>query len=234
MKYFYAITISLLINTGFIFANTQITPSDKINDISINFNSLQNLPELISSLKNPEIKTPNWLELIVAAEKVAAQQNIKTITYSILTRGIITADLSEFKYQANQTLNDSRGWPRLGVNFQEVSSGGNFILVLSEASQMSSFSSGCTSDWSCRVGNYVIINQNRWVSASESWNQAGGSLRDYRNMVINHETGHWLGHGHQNCTGVGQLAPLMQQQSIDLQGCKFNPWPLNSELWSSR
>ena len=118
-----------------------------------------------------------------------------------------------------------------------MASGGDFTLVLSEASQVPSFyPSICSSDWSCQVGHYVIINQNRWLYASGSWNQAGGSLRDYRNMVIDHETGHWLGHGDDNndCGGAGQPAPVMQQQSIDLLGCSFNPWPLDSELWSSR
>jgi hypothetical protein len=54
-------------------------------------------------------------------------------------------------------------------------------------------------------------------------------LRDYRHMVVNHEAGHFLGFGHANCGGPGQLAPVMQQQSINLQGCQHNPWPLQWE-----
>lgn len=76
----------------------------------------------------------------------------------------------------------------------------------------------------------MIINEDRWLGATPAWNDAGGSLRDYRHMVINHETGHWLGFSHSYCGGPGQLAPVMQQQSISLQGCKFNPWPLTSEI----
>ena len=111
---------------------------------------------------------------------------------------------------------------------------GTFTLVLSEASQVPSFSSGCDAMYSCNVGRYVIINQDRWLGATPPWNSAGGSLRDYQHMVVNHETGHWLGHGHADCSGVGQPAAVMQQQSINLQGCRFNPWPTASELWSSR
>ncbi|HEV7952290.1 MAG TPA: DUF3152 domain-containing protein, partial [Candidatus Saccharimonadales bacterium] len=118
--------------------------------------------------------------------------------------------------------------------FQEVASGGMFTLVMSEASQMTSFSPGCGVDYSCNAGRYVIINQDRWLGATDSWNQAGGSLRDYRHMVVNHETGHWLGHSHAQCGGAGQPAPVMQQQSISLQGCTFNPWPTAAELWSTQ
>jgi len=122
----------------------------------------------------------------------------------------------------------------MGVSFQEVASGGMFTLVLSEASQLPSFSPGCGTEYSCRAGRYVVINQDRWLGATASWNNAGGSLRDYRHMVVNHETGHWLGHDHVSCPGLGQPAMVMQQQSIDLQGCKFNPWPTEAELWSTQ
>lgn len=191
---------------------------------------LRTLPSVMNQIRKVSIKEPDWL-VKKKAEEAAAR---RIVTYDIATRGAVFADLSEFKSQVQQTLNDSRGWRKLGISFQEVSSGGLFTVVLSEAGQVPSFSSGCDSDYSCRAGRYVIINQDRWLGATPSWNSAGGSIRDYRHMVINHETGHWLGHGHQYCTGSGEPASVMQQQSISLQGCVFNPWPLSGELWSSR
>lgn len=158
----------------------------------------------------------------------------RTVTYSVSTRGTITQSLSTFKQQAQQTLDDPRGWLANGIRFKQVSSGGSFTLVLSEASKVPSFSSGCSSTYSCRVGRYVIINQDRWRSATPSWNAAGGSLRDYRHMVVNHEVGHWLGRGHASCSSRGALAPVMQQQSKNLQGCRFNAWPKSSELYAPR
>ena len=77
-----------------------------------------------------------------------------------------------------------------------------------------------------------MINQTRWRHASPSWNRAGRPVREYRHMVVNHETGHWLGHGHLGCAGRGRPAPVMMQQSKGLAGCRHNPWPLPSELWS--
>ena len=205
---------------------------------------MQSLPESLGKIKQPQIKEPKWLVEQKAAEQAAAsaaaalkkaiQGKNVTVTYDVTTKGAITASLAEFKQQTNATLNDQRGWSRMGAVFQEVASGGQFTLVLSEASQLPTFSSGCSADYSCNAGRYVIINQDRWLGATASWNGAGGSLRDYRHMVVNHETGHWLGHGHETCGGSGQAAPVMQQQSINLQGCSFNPWPLTSELWSTR
>ncbi len=177
----------------------------------------------LASLPEPTINDPNWMKPKII------------FTYDIKTRGNVDANIQEFKSQVGETLNDPRGWSQLGVEFRAVDSGGDFSLYLSEASSMTSFSvTGCSVLWSCRVGTSVIINQDRWLGATTTWNGAGGSLRDYRHMVINHEVGHWLGHDHLNCSGAGQPAPLMQQQSIDLQGCTFNAWPLAGELWSSR
>lgn len=157
----------------------------------------------------------------------------RSFTYSVITKGNISASVADFETKANATLNDSRGWGE-AARFTQVDSGGDFTLVLSEARFLPSFSSACSASWSCRTGRYVVINQDRWLGASAAWNGSGGSLRDYQHMVVNHEVGHWLGHGHSSCGGAGQKAPVMQQQSINLQGCKFNPWPLPSEVASIR
>lgn len=220
-------------NTATSSANTHTLTSQVAN--------LQRTPAAIATFKMPKLTEPQWLKDQNAAEQAAAAAQAKSsatnnlvVTYEVTTKGAITANVAEFRTQASATLNDGRGWARMGVTFREVQSGGDFTLVLSEASQMTSFSSGCGVDYSCRAGRYVIINQDRWLGATPSWNTAGGSLRDYRHMVVNHETGHWLGHGHATCSGAGQPAQVMQQQSIDLQGCAFNAWPTASELWSSQ
>ena len=154
----------------------------------------------------------------------------RTVTYHVETRGRITTSLPDFRRLAQQTYDDPRGWRGKGVRFVRVERRGSFTLVLAEASSVPGFSSGCSSTYSCRVGRYVIINQTRWNRATPPWNAGGGSLRDYRHMVVNHETGHWLGYGHAGCPGRGKLAPVMMQQSKGLDGCRFNPWPTQREL----
>jgi len=202
------------------------------------------LERSITSVKPPKVEQPQWLAAQIAKERaaaVAAQQSLArspqvgtiVVNYSVSNRGVSSANLDEFRRLSNESLNSPLGWARLNIVFKEVQSGGQFTLILAEASQLPTFSSGCSAEYSCRVGSSVIINQSRWNGATPSWNNSGGSLRDYRHMVINHEVGHWLGHGHQNCPAAGKPAPIMQQQSMDLQGCTFNPWPLKNELRSS-
>lgn len=158
----------------------------------------------------------------------------KTVTYRVVTRGKVTASVKEFRKLAAQTYADPRGWRSAGIAFKRVRRGGDFTLVLSQASKVPSYSSGCSSTYSCRVGRHVIINQTPWLKATKAWKAKHGSLRNYRHMVINHETGHWLGKGHAKCPGKRKVAPVMQQQSKGLGGCSINPWPKSGERHSPR
>lgn len=178
------------------------------------------LHSVLKTISAPTIIDPQWV----------SPEAKKTYTYRIETRGKITADPAEFAQLANETLTDSRGWAQAGIGFKQVDSGGDFVLYLSAAEKLPSFGSPCHVSWSCRSGNNVIINQDRWLDSSTAWKSAGESLRDYRHMVLNHEVGHWLGFKHVTCSSAGSASPIMQQQSISLRGCKANPWPLDSEI----
>lgn len=161
---------------------------------------------------------------------VATPKAVKTYTYCTAVRGVDGSLLAEMNTKLQSTFNDNRGWNIGGlVQFQPGTSGCDMTVWLAAADQMSSFGAICDAEWSCAVSPNVIINYDRWTGASAAWNSQGGSLQDYRSMVINHEVGHWLGFYHSYCGGPGQAAPVMQQQSIDLQGCTFNPWPNAAE-----
>ena len=153
-----------------------------------------------------------------------------SVTYRIDTRGTISTSVGSSPSSRRPTLTP-RGWRNAGVAFRRVNGPSDFSLVLAEASWLPRFSSVCSVQWSCRAGRYVVINQLRWKYASPSWHSAGMSLRDYRNLVVNHDKGQLgLGHGHLGCrvraAGAGDDA------TVQLAGCRHNPWPLPSVPWS--
>lgn len=167
---------------------------------------------------------------VTLVEKAAAPRRAAhVVRYRVETRGRIVASMATFRRQVQETFDDRRGWRASGIEFRRVARGGTLSVVLSEASKVPTFSSGCSAQWSCRVGRYVVINQMRWNGASTMWKNRGRTLRSYRHMVVNHETGHWLGLSHRSCPRSGSAAPVMMQQSVDLQGCRPNPWPLPGE-----
>ena len=156
-------------------------------------------------------------------------------TYCIAGKGNVGV-LDGFANTVYRVLNDPRGWPRAGATFVKGDGDAcNFTVVLSEAKYMQTFDSGCSAEYSCRVGDNVIINLDRWNGGIGNWMEAGGNLARYRTMVINHEVGHALGHidNETTCAGAGKPAPLMQEQSMHLDGCTVNEWPLDVELWRS-
>jgi hypothetical protein len=151
----------------------------------------------------------------------------RTVTYEVRTRGVTRSTAADLAASAATTYADPRGWRAAGIAFRQVESGGDFTLWLAAPGEVPRFSSACSSFYSCRVGRNVIINDDRFTGGSPYW---PGSVDDYRDMVVNHETGHWLGLGHRTCPAAGAAAPVMMQQSKGLGGCVANPWPTPSEL----
>jgi len=157
----------------------------------------------------------------------SAEARPETIKYEVSRAGATKADYHAFGYTVDAVLNDPRGWSLNGaVRFRRVSRGGRFTVRLASPRVVGSYG-GCSSYYSCRVGRYVIINDDRWRFATRSFRNE--RLHLYRQMVVNHEVGHALGFGHATCRRAGWRAPVMQQQSNGLGGCRAIPWTLPSE-----
>jgi len=173
------------------------------------------------------VRGPRARLLAVAAPPVLDVFHLHT--YAVRTRGQVRADLAEFRAVVARTYADRRGWLRGHHRFRPAAPArpGQLTVVLAQARYLPTYSWICSPAYSCQIGRNVIINETRWRTGSPSF---PGTLEDYRRMVVNHETGHWLGRPHAYCPGPGRLAPVMQQQSKGMRGCRANPWPLPREI----
>ena len=143
-----------------------------------------------------------------------------------IENGIGNLDRDEMVHFVEMTYGDDRGWTSGGRwRFQRVGPGQahDFVLYLATpATRDVLCADGLDRYTSCRNGDLVVVNVARWALGVPNY---GASLETYRQYVLNHETGHRLGFGHELCTGAGQGAPVMQQQTLGLHGCVANAWP---------
>lgn len=188
--------------------------------------SLANRADLIIATKYALAKKQSYNFRLLSAQ--SSHKN----TYCTAVKGVSTAGLDDLIGKLAATYADDRGWNDGGtIAFEHVDSGCRYTVWLSAPQYMTSFGAICDDYYNCQVGTNVIVNDDRWEKATDPWNQTGRSVEEYRSLIINHETGHRLGFlDNPTCSQPGQLAPVMMQQSISLNGCLFNPWPLQSEL----
>jgi Protein of unknown function (DUF3152) len=143
-------------------------------------------------------------------------------------------DGAQFAAAVESTLGDPRSWGSGGqLSFQRVGAAEaaagdyDFRVSLVSPGSMETWCPGVGTGGytSCRYGERAVINLARWETAVPDY---AGDIATYRLYVVNHEVGHALGHGHEQCPGPGQVAPVMEQQTLGLQGCVKNAWPYPS------
>jgi len=163
-------------------------------------------------------------------------------TYRVAVETGIPVAAEDFAAIVDRTLGDQRSWiGGANVRLQRVagdaaSSGFTVALVTPGTAQKLCGAVGLDIFWhgepytSCQAGARAVINLSRYLKAVPNY---GAPLADYQQYAINHEVGHVLGHGHELCPTKGQPAPVMQQQTFDLQGCTANSWPyLNGQRYA--
>ena len=143
----------------------------------------------------------------------------------------IGVDGATFAAAVETTLGDARSWGAGGrMSFQRVgaaeasASQYEFKVSLVSPGSMERYCPGVGTGGytSCRYGERAVINLARWATAVPHYD---GDIETYRHYVVNHEVGHALGNGHVDCPGPGQVAPVMLQQTLGLEGCVKNAWP---------
>ncbi|MEU7013767.1 DUF3152 domain-containing protein [Streptomyces sp. NPDC046385] len=159
----------------------------------------------------------------------------RKIRYRVDVEKGLALDGGLFARAVQKTLNDRRSWAGDGeMTFERISTGEpDFVITLA--------SPGTTGEWCGKSGldttvdnvscdsastQRVMINAFRWAQGAVTFGPK--AMHAYRQMLINHEVGHRLGHGHVSCSTPGALAPVMQQQtkSLDIDDikCRPNPW----------
>ena len=146
-------------------------------------------------------------------------------TYRVEVEASTGVDPAGFAAAVDAALADPRGWTADGsVAFQRVPEGGDFRIVLATPATTDALCAPLRTNgiFSCEQGGDAILNLDRWVWGVEHWSTG---IDSYRQMLVNHEVGHVLGHGHRSCPAPGAPAPVMQQQTKRLDGCVENAWP---------
>jgi hypothetical protein len=170
-------------------------------------------------------------------------------TYSVeVEQGAVLPQIQHpFAAAVDEALADSRGWTASGdIAFRRVDVAQPDVRIRLTATETARAMCGfeLPYDTSCYVNGVVYVSAPRWFRGAHAF---AGDLAGYRRYLINHEIGHFLGHGHESCPADGAPAPVMMQQTFSVsndqlaeitaatpQGltaprdgktCKANPWP---------
>ncbi|MFC9746697.1 DUF3152 domain-containing protein [Streptomyces niveus] len=152
--------------------------------------------------------------------------------YSVQVEGGTGIPAADAAKEIAGILGDRRGWTANGRDgFQLVSSGPrDFEVKIATPDTVDRICGAAglhtRGEVNCNVGDQVIVNLKRWLTGSP---QFPGPLHEYRALIINHEVGHRIGHGHEGCPGPGRPAPAMMQQIDGLHGCEANAWPYDEK-----
>ena len=152
-------------------------------------------------------------------------------TYAVRIEDGIGIDADDAAQEIARILDDERGWRATEeVAFEHVADPASAEFTISIASPPTAdelcLPARTNGLWSCRVGEDVVLNSDRWLHRTPTYSDT----TEYRAYMVNHEIGHFLGHGHSTCGGDGLTAPVMLQQSIDLGGCRPNAWPTSEGM----
>ncbi|MFP5334450.1 MAG: DUF3152 domain-containing protein [Actinomycetes bacterium] len=137
--------------------------------------------------------------------------------------GGLPVDGGAFATFVLDTLNDPRGWTADGATFSRTDGDADVVVVLASPETSAALCRPLRTNGtlSCRKGDRAVLTHFRWVNGADEFDD----LTVYRQYLVNHEVGHYLGHDHVGCPRSGAPAPVMQQQTLMVAPCVPNAWP---------
>jgi hypothetical protein len=148
--------------------------------------------------------------------------------------GVTGVNPATFAATVQGALNNPHGWTGngSGVALQRVDGGpADFHITLTSAMTVRALCGyELKIETSCYAPTHdqrVVLNVARWIRGDMAYL---GDIAVYHVYMVNHESGHALGHSHAHACLKNGLAPVMMQQTISLKAangktCQANPWP---------
>ena len=146
--------------------------------------------------------------------------------YTVEVDPTLGVDPVQLAAEVRAALHDPRSWARDRTMEQVADpSRARIRVVLAPPSVVDELCGrvGLDTDgvYSCWTGRFAMLNAWRWDAGADGF----PDVATYRTYLVNHEVGHGLGFGHEDCPRPHELAPVMMQQSKGLGGCVANGWP---------
>lgn len=200
---------------------------DLVPDQSVSAQPVPDVPaeDLMAGLLS--LDTPQHADgdlVVVPGSSPAPDPDAPVRTVRVEVEAGLPVDGERFARLVMGILNDPRGWGHGGrLSFARTDGDASLRVVLASPDKVDAMCAPLAThgDYSCGRYGHAAINYTRWVTGAPEFDD----LTVYRQYVINHEVGHLLGHQHTSCPGTGELAPIMQQQSIHVSPCVPNGWP---------
>ncbi|MEU9283436.1 DUF3152 domain-containing protein [Streptomyces sp. NPDC048275] len=159
-------------------------------------------------------------------------QGSRLLRYEVVVEDGLEQSAADVAQQVEGILADPRGWTADGESaFRRVADGTpDFVVRLATPGTVDKicgrYGLNTRGEVNCNVGKDVVVNLKRWLLATPVY---ADDVDAYRALIINHEVGHFLGHGHVTCPGAGKPAPAMMQQIKGMHGCAPNVWPYDTK-----